>query len=263
MKSVPRRFEHSFFRDDLLTPYVEHMEKHPGSLLVRITDFLACKYSALGGMIGLAPTHHVIMENLLHGKQEAEEAGRDPWEQFDLKPTSYFFPERDIAGGKLTSEATKARLADKFEDKIVLTRADAEGFLAQLEQDTQLLEQCNAVDYSLFLIRIPITTPQNPFADQDPDHDNAPESPQEPPFVPPGPPTWRTGIKSADDKYVFRATVLDFFWAKHKIHAKFMTALIKCWNLIDRKGPMSITTTSDEYRERFLRMCREMVEVKG
>lgn len=46
------------------------------------------------------------------------------------------------------------------------------------------------------------------------------------------------------------------------MHAKFMTLLIKAWNLIDRQGPMSITTTSEEYRTRFLKMCAEMVEVK-
>jgi hypothetical protein len=55
---------------------------------------------------------------------------------------------------------------------------------------------------------------------------------------------------------------LDFFWAKHKVHAQAMTGLIKTYNLVDNQGPMSVTTTSDEYRERFLKMCNEMIEVK-
>jgi hypothetical protein len=41
-----------------------------------------------------------------------------------------------------------------------------------------------------------------------------------------------------------------------------MTGLIKTYNLVDNQGPMSVTTTSDEYRERFLKMCNEMIEVK-
>ena len=40
IKSVPRRFEHTFFRDDLLEPYVSYIECHPDSIIVRITDFL-------------------------------------------------------------------------------------------------------------------------------------------------------------------------------------------------------------------------------
>lgn len=257
-------FEHSFFRNDLILPYVDHMKSHSKSLLVRITDFLAYEFPSLGSIVGTAPTHHIIMENLLLGQEEARKAGGEEWQAYDLKPRNYFFPERDIMNGALTSEATKARLVDNFEDTIVLTRAQAEEFLAQLEQDTKLLEQCNAVDYSLFLVRIPLSTLQ----DQDQvvgeaNHNNAPSPQQTPPLAPPSPPTWRQGIESSDSKYVFRAVVLDFFWAKHKIHAKAFTLLIKAWNLVDRgQGPMSITTTPEEYRTRFLRMCATLVEVK-
>ncbi|KPI39627.1 uncharacterized protein AB675_3356 [Cyphellophora attinorum] len=261
IKSVPRQFEHSYFRDDLLEPYAKHMEENARSLLIRITDFLGWKHFSIGGILGLVPTYHITMENLLIGQDEADSAGGGDWETFDLKPADYFFPERDIAGGKLASEATKSRLADKFDDKIVLSQEQHDIFIRQLEQDTTLLASHNAVDYSLFLVRIPLSNPQNPFADE-PDHDNAPEAPDFPPFAPPSPPTWRTGVRSADGKYVFRAQILDFFWAKHKVTPKLFTFLIKAWNLIDRKGPMSITTTPDEYRERFLRMCEHFVEVK-
>lgn len=40
VKSVPRHFEHSFFKDEMLEPYAEHMRQNLSSLLVRITDFL-------------------------------------------------------------------------------------------------------------------------------------------------------------------------------------------------------------------------------
>lgn len=237
------------------------MKRQQKSLLVRITDFLACPHPSLGGILGLAPTHHIVMENLLLGQSEAQSSGGEKWQTFDLKPSSYFFPERDIAGGNLSTQATKDRLVDKFDDKILLTRSEADELLAQLEEDTRLLEQSNTVDYSLFLVRIPLSTPQNPFASED-DHDNAPEPPKNPPLAPPSPPTWRTGVRSADGKYVFRAVILDFFWAKHKVHAKLMTFLIKTWNLVDRQGPMSITTSPQEYRARFLKMCAHMLEVK-
>jgi len=242
---VPRAFEHTFFRDDLLVPLHAHYQAHTSTILIRITDFLAAKYTTVGTLLGLAPTHHIIMENLLIGKSSSN----SKWETYDLKPTSYFFPERDIADGRLTSQETKSKLADKFNDKIVLTRPKADAFLTQLKTDTALLSANNAVDYSLFLVRIA-------------NDSNAPSSPTEPPFAPPSPPTWRTGIKSQDGKYIFRAAILDFFWAKHKTQAKMMTWLIKAWNLIDRQGPMSITTTPDEYRERFLKMCQDMIEVK-
>lgn len=211
--------------------------------------------------MGIIPNYHIVMENLLVGKDEGEGSGGEEWQSWDLKPTTYFFPERDIADGRLTSEATKSKLADEFHDKIVVTQAEADDLMRQLEADTELLTNNGAVDYSLFLVRIPLSSPHNPFADQ-PGVDNAPQAPEYPPFAPPNPPTWRTGIKSADGKYVFRCAILDFFWAKHKTHAKFMTGLIKMYNVVDRQGPMSITTGSKEYRERFLGMCHGFLDVQ-
>ena len=153
IKSVPRHFEHSFFRDEFLVPYADHMKRYPGSLLVRITDFLATRSASLGGWLGLAPTHHIVMANLLSGRAEAEEKeykdeGEDgdaeggktgKWETYDLKPTSYFVPERDIANGALTSEATKARLTDQFDDKLSLRKEEAEELVKQLHRDTDCL----------------------------------------------------------------------------------------------------------------------------
>lgn len=178
---------------------------------------------------------------------------KDDWESYDLKPLSYFFPERDIAGGALTSAATKSKLADHFKEKIILTLDVAEAFKSELEKDTRLLSDCNAVDYSLFLVRYPQSESPDPFADPDV---NAT------PLVPPGPPSWKTGMVSADGKWVYRAAILDFFWAKHTINAKAMTGLINTYNVVGRHGPMSVTTSSPEYRERFLKMCADYVEVQ-
>lgn len=71
-----------------------------------------------------------------------------------MKPTSYFYPGRDIADGQLASDSVKSRLADTFHDKISLRRKQADQFSRSLELDTKLLAEHNAVDYSMFLVRI-------------------------------------------------------------------------------------------------------------
>ncbi|KAK1756305.1 hypothetical protein QBC47DRAFT_379685 [Echria macrotheca] len=258
VKSVPRYSEHSFFRDDLLTPYVEYMATHPRSLLVRICDFLGASGFSIGRILRLAPSHHIVMENIMFGRQLAKDRGEVDWEDWDLKPTSYFYPERDIADGALTSEATKNQLADEFHDRMILTREQADTFFASLEEDTRLLAAHNAVDYSLFLVRM-----RTPERDAEEDPGSSQMVPTNPPSVPPDPPSWRTGVASADGKYIFRAAILDFFWAKHKIQPRIMTLLVTLWNvLISRQGHMSITTTPDEYRERFMKMVRGIVVVR-
>ncbi|KAH6653184.1 hypothetical protein BKA67DRAFT_568812 [Truncatella angustata] len=259
VKSVPRHFEHEFFKNEMLIPYVDHMRSNPASLLVRITDFLACSQRSLGSLFGFAPSHHIVMENILYGQEGYDDDGSKPkWDFWDLKPTSYFYPERDVAGGVLTSEATKSKLADEFNGKIKLTLDQAEDFKAQLQKDTKLLASCNAVDYSLFLVRISADS----AAELEESNVEA-VVPDAPPFAPPGPPSWRTGVTSSDGKEVYRAAILDFFWAKHTPHAKAMTGLINTYNLVHEQGPMSLTTTSSEYRERWLKMCMDMIEVEG
>lgn len=184
---------------------------------------------------------------------------------------SYFFPERDIAGGALTSDETKEKLADEFDDKLVLTLDQAEDFKAQLAKDTRLLSDCNAVDYSLFLVRIPLVDSKANASSGGDGHDSdvtthQPDGVSPPdagPFTPPSPPSWRTGIASSDGKYAYRAAILDFFWSKHKVYAKAMTGLISAYNVVDKQGHMSITTTAPEYRERFSKMCEDMIEVRN
>lgn len=312
VKSVPRHFEHTFFKNEMLVPYVDHMRTNPCSLLVRITDFLECSQRSVGSLLGLAPSHHIVMENILYGQDEDDvvysdddddddddpsssksatrkpkktKSGQSKWESWDLKPTSYFYPERDVAGGALASEATKSRLADEFDGKIHLTLDQAEDFKAQLQKDTKLLADCNAVDYSLFLVRVstegedgdlgagddakagnsgaasPSTPPEE--AGETGSEPETPIPPARPPFAPPGPPTWRAGVRSADGRAVYRAAVLDFFWAKHALHARVMTGLVETYNLVDDRGPMSVTTPAAEYRDRFLAMCLGYVAVEG
>lgn len=243
----------------MLEPYAEHMSANPNSLLVRITDFLYTPRSSIGSLLGLAPTHHIIMENVLYGKGIAARKSQnsassaslpkpEEWETYDLKPESYFFPERDIAGGNLAPQSVKDRLIDTFPDSVRITVKQRDTILDALEADTQMLQDHNAVDYSLFLVRYPLKR-------------GADDAKLSVPALNARPSPWRTGIASSDGKWVYRMIVLDFFWAKHKLQAKAMTALIDSYNVVGRHGPMSTTTSPHEYRDRFLRMVREIIEV--
>jgi hypothetical protein len=216
------------------------MRNHPESLLVWIIDYVYAPYRSIGSILRISPAHHIIMENVLYGK-EADPAS-EKWETYDLKPIDYFYPERDLVPDPLVSKDTLSRLADKFEDKIRLSRKNYEAVKRTLETDTAFLASANIVDYSLFLIRFPASSTPGSLGRKT---------------------QWRVGVTSVDGKWKYRAVVLDFFWAKHTLHAQAMTGAVQAFNVIGRQGPMSITTTAEEYREKFLTMVDEMVEVNG
>ena len=189
------------------------------------------------------------MENILYGKSSCAKEDQTKWETYDLKPSSYFYPERDIAGGKLAPESVKERLIDEFEDKIRVSIDEKEDLISQLARDTQILQDANAVDYSIFLVRYPYSLASK----TDIPHPPGSGSP------------WRHGVVSEDKKWVYRAIILDFFWSKDALQAVTLTGLVKLWHFISwgkKKEPMSITTTSDEYRQRFLKMVEDLFEVK-
>ncbi|KAL9078982.1 MAG: hypothetical protein Q9157_002125 [Trypethelium eluteriae] len=219
------------------------MSEHPHSLLVRITDLLHAPAPQVGVLLGTAPSHHMVMENLMYGK-ESDTDSKDKWESYDLKPTSYFYPERDLMDGKLAPDSVKSRLADKFEDKIRVTGDEARDLQRQLQIDTQQLADTNAVDYSLFLVRFPASSKSETTS--------ARQSP------------WREGVVDRNGEWRYRAVLLDFFWAKHKLRAKAMTGLVSSFQwLRGRKDEhMSITTNPKEYRERFLKMLDGIIEAQ-
>lgn len=247
VKSLPRRFEHSFFTHDLLDPYIAHNGAYPASLLVRILEMPYTKSPSLGGIIGTAPTHHIVMENLLYGRGDGEQAER--WETYDLKPDDYFFPERDIADGNLVPQSVKDRLIDSFPGKVVVPLDDREQLLATLNIDTQLLASRAAVDYSLFLVRYP-----------QPSSSDSSATPPVPSLLRSGVPCpWREGVDDVRGKWTYRAVVLDFFWAKSALQAKAMTGLVGAYNLVANQGPMSITAEPGEYRTRFMKMVDDLI----
>lgn len=215
------------------------MRENPNSLLVRILDYIYPPYPSLGALLGLVPTHHIVMENALYGKESDDQA--DKWETYDLKPLSYFFPERDLMDGALASETTLSQLADKFEDKLRITRSEFEDLKSILERDTEFLAKANTVDYSLFVVRCPPSSTMKQVASKTS--------------------SWRAGVTSRDGKWRYRMVLLDFFWAKHKLFPQALTGVVKSFNVVAKKGRMSITTNPTEYRERFLKMVSDMVEV--
>lgn len=219
------------------------MKAHPESLLVRITDMAYTPLATLGGILGLAPTHHIVMENLLFGKDL--DSAKDKWETYDLKPSSYFFPERDIADGQLAPDSVLDKLIDEFPGKVVVSEDQKRLLIDLLSADTKLLAENNAVDYSLFLVRFP--------------GPNARSSPSSVSNIKARAGPWRHGADDADGTWTYRAVVLDFFWARHKFQAQVMTGLVGALNLIARKGPMSITAEPQEYRQRFMKMVDELV----
>ena len=178
------------------------------------------------------------MTNTFSGRDE--DVDHDKWEKYDLKPIDYFYPERDLVPDPLVSEETLNRLADKLEDKIRIRAVDYEGLKAVLDADTRFLCDANAVDYSLLLVRFPASSVPGTGGRPSP---------------------WRVGVSSVDGKWKYRLVLLDFFWAKHRLRAQAMTGVVQTFNVVGRQGPMTITTTSEEYREKFLEMVDSLIEV--
>lgn len=90
-------------------------------------------------------SNFLVMENV--------QSEGDGWENYDLKPSNYFFPERDFMGGVLATEETKEKLYDEFDDTIPFTKEVYERLVGQLDEDSRFLCEMDIVDYSLFMIR--------------------------------------------------------------------------------------------------------------
>ncbi|QUC18531.1 uncharacterized protein UV8b_02772 [Ustilaginoidea virens] len=230
VKSVDRRFESQFLLRELFAPYVAHAASHEGSLLIRITDILYAPRASLGSLLGVQPRHYMVMENLLRGRPDVQ------WQTFDLKPTDYFFPERDLVHQRLVPSDVVDRLADEPPRGVDVSSRAALELTDLVAEDTAFLAHHNAVDYSLLFAR----SRARGRAVREP-------------------PSWRTGVLSSDGNWVYRAVLLDFLWARHKLRAKTMAGLVGVFNLLFDKGPMTITTEPFEYRRRFMSMVTDLL----
>ena len=144
IKSLDRKFEWEYYYEHLLMPLSKYQLSHPESEIVHMTDALFNFAPRLGRILRTSPSNFLIMENSREG---------EGWEDYDLKPTNYFYPERDFLGGKLTSQEHKERLHDIFEGHIDLHAKEYEKLMKSLEEDAQFLSDMEAIDYSLFVIR--------------------------------------------------------------------------------------------------------------
>lgn len=257
VKSLDRRFEYRFFMHELFRPYADHMTTYRGSLLVRVTDMLYVPGSNLNRLLSLSATHLIVMENLLHGKEkEKNENIRAQWSTYDLKPDNYFFPERDIAGGSLTSENVKNKLVDQMPSRLRVSTQMADQLFDILNADTEFLANSNVVDYSLFLVRFP--GPSQNLKSQSTTElatsDDTLLAPRRKSKE-----TWRNGVTSIDGKWIYRIIIIDFFWARHKLQPRILSGLVKTFNIYAKKGPMSITADPVEYRGRFMNMVHKLI----
>jgi hypothetical protein len=116
---------------------------HPESKIGPRTDVLFNFAPRLGRILGTSCSNWLMMENVKEG---------EGWEDYDLKPTNYFYPERDFLGGKMTSEKTKDKLFNEFEGRIRLRRAGYDALVQQLEEDSEFLCDLKGIDYSLFVL---------------------------------------------------------------------------------------------------------------
>lgn len=199
------------------------------------------------------------MENILFGK--TAETQEDKWETYDLKPSDYFYPRRDMLPDQMTSPETMDRIVNMFDDKMRLSQREASSLKTMLATDTAFLERLSVVDYSLFLVRFPASAdPQRP-------DDRALSSTMRKRDSGLGSETadvgvsWRQGVESADGKWTYRAVLLDFMWCKHQLRAQATTGAVRSFNVVARQGDMSITTTPEDYRKSFLEMVDKIVEV--
>ncbi|KAG5950933.1 hypothetical protein E4U53_004145 [Claviceps sorghi] len=260
VKSLDRASESDFFMKELCDPYAAHVKTHPSSLLIRITDMLYAPRATIGTILGVQPRHYIVMENILHGlgvgnNQQGASDGDAKWETFDLKPDDYFYPERDVADGRLASDQVKDGLVDEFPDQVRAASLVKQELVDILLEDTKFLARSNVVDYSLFLARFPkaeVVAAAAAASTPDFEDDDATTTT----LVSP---SWRTGVPSTDGKWIYRAVLLDFLWAKHKTRAQAMTGLVGAFNLLFKKGPMSITTEPGEYRARFMDMVERLL----
>ncbi|KAF3919183.1 hypothetical protein AA313_de0207202 [Arthrobotrys entomopaga] len=231
VKSVGRRFEYTFLYTQCIGAYAKYITENTKSLFCRITDVLFCFDQHLGGVLGVSPSHYIIMENLL--KEMDVEKG---WVKWDLKPQKFFEPTRDLIPDTIKTEQAKSGLADAMEDgRIILTKEQRHELWILLERDTEFLETIETIDYSLLLARFPVS--------------------KNPELKPPKPETWITGVTSADGKYVYRACIVDFLWNVNQLQAK----ITKTAGML--LPEQTVTTEPGRYRREFLSMVDEYVDV--
>jgi hypothetical protein len=129
--------------ESFIPAYEIYFSSNPNSLLTHICEILYNFDHRIGGMFGCAPAHYVVMSNLLipmpHASaasnigdeeiaqdgygDEGHEEGFGGWTKWDLKPTSFWEPTRDLIPDSIKTGQMITGLADGLseDDRMVLS----------------------------------------------------------------------------------------------------------------------------------------------
>lgn len=226
IKSLPNEFEWKFFYEDLLIAYCSYMLKNKSSLLSHITDALFNFDYRFWNWVRLGTaSHFLVMENMLEGFDEKKGC-----RQWDLKPKDYLRADLLLP---MSDEESERLLYKK--GGLKLTRQQFTALMSLLENDTKFLADKKVVDYSLLLGEFPLE-----FA-------NSMEQPN----------SFRTGIKSADGKKIYRLGIIDFFFS----HKTAPTVIQNAGDIIPGDTEFTFTDKPSRYRLKFLDMVKEYVSV--
>jgi Phosphatidylinositol-4-phosphate 5-Kinase len=168
--------------------------------IVQITDVLFNFAPRLGRLFKTSPSNYLVIVNSARG---------EVWEEYDLKPTLYFYPERDFLGGWWTSKKTKDMLHDEFPGEIKLKPDAYSRVVSQLEKDSRFLCSMEAIDYSLFMLSRKSREHETPGT-----------------------------IRDALGEWEYRFAILDFFTGSKMVKTKLMKAGIGMF------GHRDMTTTA-------------------
>lgn len=185
----------------------------------------------------------------------------------------------------LKSEATKSGLADTLEPeiRIKLTESQYTSLLKVILKDTEFLQNLGVVDYSLLFGRFPASSkdalpvplgfehhviladraashtpsrlstvlrPNEPsHRDERSNWDSDGDAPSGADFI--------GGVLSSDGEWIYRMTIVDFLWNVDKFVPVAMRTAGKAIHMPDQ----TITTQPQTYRDAFLKMIDEYVEV--
>ncbi|KAL0477642.1 PIP5K1B [Acrasis kona] len=231
VKSLPNSFEWHFFYETLLTAYGHYVREVKDTLLARITDSL-CNFDVRVWVwlrLGV-PGHFIVMQNLLEGFDK--EKG---WEQWDLKPKDYL--RADLILPKSAEE--EERLLFK-KDGIKLSKKNYDLLADLCFRDTAFLAAKGVVDYSLLLGRFPndgsmkLDEPQNFF----------------------------TGVVSSDKKYVYRISIIDFFFS-HRTVPLLIKNASQIVHPVKPDAEFTFTDKPKHYAEKFMQMLEEYCKIEG
>lgn len=268
IKSINRAFEFEFMHETLLPAYISFMEEHPGadSILTRITDVIWSADASVGTLLNVSPRHYMVMVDILGDIKAID--GAQKW---DLKPSGFFEPTRDLVPDAIKSEATKSGLADTLDAdvRIKLSKSQYDSLLRVIERDTSFLEGLEIVDYSLLLGRFPASaSPQVPLGFEHTTvlakpvsrivnavqkmHSLSSSKEHQHPLTGDD---FIKGVLSADREWVYRMTIVDFMWNVKKLVPTVMRTAGKV--LPDQ----TITTEPARYKTEFLKMIEEYVDV--